>query len=1116
MAEREKDPSFEPTLPQPDARTPDAAATGDEHELPVVDPVHYAVEGEHARGGLGRILRARDRRLGRTVAVKELLDPDGGGGGRFVREALLTARLEHPSIVPVHEAGRWPDGRPFYAMKLVSGRSLAEVIRGARTLDERLALLPTVIAAAEAVAYAHAKRIIHRDLKPANVLVGSFGETLVVDWGLAKDLAQPAPEATPTPTPTPEDSLPPDDASDLGPDGATVAGAVIGTPAYMSPEQAAGQPADERSDVYALGALLYATLAGAAPYQAATPMGTVVQVVEGPPKPLGERQPGVPEELLTIVAKAMARRPADRYATASELAEDLKRFQTGRLVAAHRYSRWTLARRWLRRNRVPVTIAAAAVAALAAVGTVSVARVVRERDRADRERADAVRQRAAAEEARAREAARVDELTVSQARARLDDDPTAAVAWLKRLRAGSPRWPAARVIAEAAAGRGVARRLLRHEEALADAAFAPDGSLLATAARDGSVRLWPLPAGAPRALVGPHAAVARVAFSSDGRALYAAAGDGLWRWDTAGGAGGALARDALEDLALSPDGKLAAAVGRDGAVRLYELDGGMLRAAFAAAPPVRAAFAPDGRTLALRGADGIALVEIAGGRRRALDGARGLGGGAIAFASDGRWLAAGADGKIALWELPSGAARTLAAAGGAVTLLAPSPDGKSLAAANEDGTVRLWDVASGKPIELAHKGDPARDLRFSPDGKRVAATRGAMVRVWTPAQPGEVRKLRGHELDAVRIAFSRDGTQLASASLDQTARLWSLAVGEPQVAHLAPPAPSAFAVAVAPDGRRYAAARAGALWLGEAGAPPRAIAGVAAAEVAFSSDGKTLAAAGPQLALVDAAGAVRNLGRARRVAWLPDGRLLSGGDDGALTAWDAGRPRELGRHRGAVTDLAVAPDGRAFASAGADGAVRLWDADGKATPLADRTRAARVAFSPDGKWLAAGGADDDVLLWSLPGGERRALRVGGPLADLAFSSDGTLAAAAAGSRRVQLWDLVRNVGSDLAVDDAVTSLAFLPGGALLAVGSRNGALVLRDLPTGEGWPLVGHRAAVVALARSADGALLASAGEDGQLRLWPDAAPADPDALQRWMAALTDARIGRADRLTGE
>jgi len=301
VAERDKPSSLgtEPTLPQAhDERTPDGAAVdGDEPELPIVDPVHYAVAGEHARGGLGRILRARDRRLGRPVALKELLVDDHGAATRFVREAMLTARLQHPSIVPVHEAGRWPDGKPFYAMKLVAGRSLADVIRAARTFDERLALLPIAIAVCEAVAYAHSQRIIHRDLKPANVLVGEYGETVVVDWGLAKDLSH----ASQSPD-LPSDASSLEDSADVGPDGATVAGAVIGTPAYMAPEQAAGQPADERSDVYALGALLYAMLAGAPPFASATPLGTVTLICESDQLPgtIGAAMPPMVTADLTL------------------------------------------------------------------------------------------------------------------------------------------------------------------------------------------------------------------------------------------------------------------------------------------------------------------------------------------------------------------------------------------------------------------------------------------------------------------------------------------------------------------------------------------------------------------------------------------------------------------------------------------------------------------------------------------------------------------------------------------------------------------------------------------------------------------------------------------------
>jgi serine/threonine protein kinase len=210
-------------------------------------------------------------------------------------------------------------------MKFISGKSsLRDVIAAAGTLDERLGLLPNVIALAEAMAYAHSLGIIHRDLKPANVLVGAFGETVVIDWGLAKDLNAPdewgaAGAGT--------------SASTSGAVPLTVIGAVMGTPSYMPPEQASGEPVDQRADVYAVGAMLYEVLAGVPPYH-----GGTADVVNRPPTPVEAVQPGAPPDLAAIVRKAMARRPEDRYPSAGELAKDLRHFQTGRAVSARRYS----------------------------------------------------------------------------------------------------------------------------------------------------------------------------------------------------------------------------------------------------------------------------------------------------------------------------------------------------------------------------------------------------------------------------------------------------------------------------------------------------------------------------------------------------------------------------------------------------------------------------------------------------------------------------------------------------------------------------------------------------------------------------------------------------------
>ena len=357
----------------------------DSTQLVVVDPGCYIDRIEIARGGMGRISAARDHRLGRKIALKELCVDQPETRARLAREALLTARLSHPSIVSVHEAGQWPNGRPFIAMKLVPGRSLDRVIGDHPTLAGRLALLPHILAVADALAYAHQHRVIHRDLKPHNVLVGEFGETVVIDWGLAKDLGAGDRDEPSGPHATVDAS-------------ATIDGDVMGTPAYMPPEQAAGEPVDERADVYAIGAMLYHLLAGHAPYGPMAGAAIVEVLQDEPPPSVRESAPEAPADLLAIVDRAMARDPDDRYPTALGLAEDLRRFHAGQLVGAHRYSWRELARRWLRRNRRTVGVAAVSLVVLIAFGLVTLARIVRAEHHAQAERVKAERHRADAEE----------------------------------------------------------------------------------------------------------------------------------------------------------------------------------------------------------------------------------------------------------------------------------------------------------------------------------------------------------------------------------------------------------------------------------------------------------------------------------------------------------------------------------------------------------------------------------------------------------------------------------------------------------------------------------------------------------------------------------------------
>jgi len=385
------------------------------------DHERYEILGEHGRGGLGRVSRAHDRELGRDIAIKELISRGHLSEVRFLREAVITARLEHPGIVPIYEAGRWADGTPFYAMRLVSGRPLRDLLAERKTISERIGLLHHVIAVADAIAYAHGRNIIHRDLKPSNVLVGDFGETVVIDWGLAKDIT--AIEGTSI-------GGPPRASQD---DGLTSAGSVLGTPAYMAPEQERGEPVDQRADVYAIGAMLW----------------ELCSLEKLPPSFSDQRsrmlrRSGIDQDLITMIEKALDPDPARRYLDAGAFAADLKAFKAGTRIAARRYSLWASLVHWTRHHRT-VAMVAVAMAALATNGVVAhVRNIAMERDRA------------AAALARA-QAGKAD-LMLEHAEPLLRGDPTAAMHALSRYR-GSDHLLRRRLLAEIP-GLGIATKAL--------------------------------------------------------------------------------------------------------------------------------------------------------------------------------------------------------------------------------------------------------------------------------------------------------------------------------------------------------------------------------------------------------------------------------------------------------------------------------------------------------------------------------------------------------------------------------------------------------------------------------------------------------------------------------
>ncbi|HWO23707.1 MAG TPA: serine/threonine-protein kinase, partial [Kofleriaceae bacterium] len=523
----------------------------------VDDPERYEQVGEHARGGLGRVVRAVDRKLGRTVAVKELLRHDASNEARFLREAMITARLEHPGIVPVHEAGRWPNGDPYYVMKLVEGRTLKALIDERTTLRDRLALLPHVIAIADAVGYAHSEGVIHRDLKPSNVIVGAFGETVVIDWGLARDRKRNVPDP-----PAPHVIY------TAGSGMSTVSGKVVGTPSYMSPEQARGELVDERADVYAIGTVLYELLAGTPPHHDATPQATLDRVIAGPPRPLTALVPQVPSELATIVAKAMARGPDERYANASLLAEDLRRFHCGKLVSAHSYTAWSLLRKKLAQHRGVVAVAVASVLALGAVGVESFRRVVAERNIAQVERAQTEK--------------RQRELVLLQAETSLRKDPTATLAWLKDYPIDDTDRAKVLALVDEAAALGVARHVFRPGDWAHDAMFTPDGSTVVASVRDGTLRVYDVGTGAGRTLGPPASTADMMLMAPDGRFVVTAGrlGD-ITVWPLDGARPRALvdgrqvaAGKLASKIKLSPDGQRVLVLREGTAPTVYPVDGG--------------------------------------------------------------------------------------------------------------------------------------------------------------------------------------------------------------------------------------------------------------------------------------------------------------------------------------------------------------------------------------------------------------------------------------------------------------------------------------------------------------------------------------------------------------